>query len=171
MILPAQEIRRLCLQPFPPMLNPFHERSVQNGLSFGLSPAGYDIRIDQDLVLHPGEFKLASAMERFNMPLDVLAIVHDKSTWARRGLCVQNTVIEPGWEGFLTLELTNHASADLQLHQGDPIAQIVFHKLMEGTNQPYRGKYQNQERRPVEALNEQGQHVGGPTSRGPLGVD
>ncbi len=88
------------------------------------------------------------------MPDNVMGIVHDKSSWARKGLTVQNTVIEPGWAGFLTLELTYHGESELFVHYGDPIAQIVFHRLDEITEQPYIGKYQNQERGPQEAIEE-----------------
>lgn len=142
MILPAQIIR--LIKP----VTPFHERTKEFGMSYGLSAAGYDIRIAETLILHAGEFSLASSLEKFNMPNNVLAYVKDKSTWARQGLTVQNTVIEPGWKGYLTLELTNHnlfhQAKDIQLIKGMPIAQIVFHKLMEATEQPYDGKYQNQ---------------------------
>lgn len=62
----------------------------------GVGPAGYDVRIDQAVTLRPGDFALAATMEHFNMHTDLLAIVHDKSTWVRRGLACQNTVIEPG---------------------------------------------------------------------------
>ena len=74
-----------------------------------------------------------------------MGIVHDKSTWARRGLVVQNTVIEPGWHGYLTRsKLTNHGPDALSLQMAMLIAQIVFHRLEEATEQPYDGKYQNQ---------------------------
>jgi hypothetical protein len=69
----------------------------EHGVSYGLSEAGYDLRIKQAITLHPlRRFAIASTMERFNMPENFVAIVHDKSTWARRGLSVFNTVIEPG---------------------------------------------------------------------------
>lgn len=161
MILPAQRIRGLCLgQPIlglasdeQAMISPFAERQQheRSGTSFGLSACGYDVRIAQDRRLGPGEFLLASTMERFVMPRDVMAQVADKSTWARRGLAVQNTIIEPGWEGWLTLELTNHGSKIIALTAGTPIAQIIFMRLEEPTEQPYEGKYQDQEDRPVEA--------------------
>lgn len=139
MILSAQTIRRI-----KPII-PFNECTKDFGMSYGLSAAGYDIRIAESLSLCSGEFCLASSMEEFNMPNDVLAYVKDKSTWARRGLCVQNTVIEPGWKGFLTLELTNHNKfGAIPIRKGMPIAQIVFHRLDEPTEQPYDGKYQNQ---------------------------
>lgn len=101
------------------------------------------------------------------MPIDVAGSVKDKSTWARRGLAVQNTWIDPGWEGYLTLELSNHhfafrgpprwlrrqrdewrkdmAGKTLVIAAGMPIAQIVFERLDEPTELPYRGKYQRQE--------------------------
>jgi dCTP deaminase len=142
MILPAQQIRTLD----PPVVLPFRERTlhVKSGMTFGLGPAGYDVRIEQSVLLKPGAFALASTVERFTMGDDLIGFVHDKSTWARQGLAVQNTVIEPGWCGFLTLELTNHGYSDLKIDSGSPIAQIIFHRLPEPTELPYRGKYQDQ---------------------------
>lgn len=147
MIASAQTLR--ALRP----VDPFCERGVVGGMSFGLSAAGYDIRIAETRLLYSGCFSLASSIERFKMPPNLLGIVHDKSTWARRGLAVQNTVIEPGWEGYLTLELTYHENTDdaLRIEAGMPIAQIVFHILDHPTDQPYTGKYQNQEAGPQAA--------------------
>lgn len=133
-------------------IRPYFDRSTMYGMTFGLSPAGYDIRIDEAVDLHAGAFVLASSLEEFDMPDDWLGVVHDKSTWARRGLCVQNTVIEPGWKGFLTLELTNHSRDRIQIQPGCPIAQIIFHILDFPTATPYDGKYQNQKRGPQEAI-------------------
>lgn len=152
-VLSYQSIKRC--QPIKNM----QERGVHNGRSFGLSSAGYDIRIAEEIYLKPGEFRLASSMEEFQMPNDLIAFVHDKSSWARQGLAVQNTVIEPGWCGFLTLELTNHLKQEawgspsntLTLKPGDPIAQIIFHYLDQATEKPYNGKYQNQESGPQQA--------------------
>lgn len=135
------------------------------GTSFGLGEAGYDIRIKQEIhfqnagshFIHltsadsgVGRFCLASAMDAFQMPDDLVGIVHDKSTWARRGLSVFNTVIEPGWHGFLTLELVYHGEDELVIPAGSGIAQVIFHR----TSQPaqYKGKYQGQANEPVEAI-------------------
>lgn len=143
MIASAATLRRL--RP----VDPFVERGVAGGMSFGLSLAGYDIRIRESVLLETKDksFVLASTLERFSMPRNMVGIVHDKSTWARRGLAVQNTVIEPGWEGYLTLELTNHSNELISVRAGDPIAQVVFHYLDEMT-EGYVGKYQNQEQGP-----------------------
>jgi dCTP deaminase len=70
------------------------------------------------------------------------------------GVAVQNTVIEPGWCGYLTLELTNNTDTAITLEKGQPIAQILFELLDEPTEMAYQGKYQNQPNRPVAAIKE-----------------
>ncbi|QDP65310.1 MAG: putative deoxyuridine 5'-triphosphate nucleotidohydrolase [Prokaryotic dsDNA virus sp.] len=149
MILSGKTIQRLDI------MNPFYGRTRHKGMTFGCGPAGYDVRVEFDergeipqISLEPGEFRLASTIEQFNMPNNVLGIVHDKSTWARFGLAVQNTVIEPGWKGFLTLELTNHSDREIIIQREMPIAQIIFHFVDEATD-GYEGKYQEQKRGPI----------------------
>jgi dCTP deaminase len=141
-----------------PLLQPFVERQRFMGTSCGLSPAGYDLRLvlgdgEKEHWLTPGEFLLAATLEKFTMPNDLLGLVHDKSTWARRGLSVFNTVIEPGWRGYLTLELVNHGQNTIHLLAGQGIAQVVFHLLDQPTELPYPddGKYQDQDYGPVGA--------------------
>lgn len=143
------------------------------GTSYGLGEAGYDIRIRQSVRFRPGHregsftvelfgesladrqsinngrFALASAIEEFNMPDDLVGIVHDKSTWARRGLSVFNTVIEPGFIGGLTLELVYHGEGELIIPAGSGIAQVVFHGTQ--CTARYNGKYQYQSTDPVPA--------------------
>lgn len=85
------------------------------------------------------------------MPDDLVGRVCDKSTLARLGIAVQNTIIEPGWLGYLTLEITNHSKATVFINEGQPIAQIMFEMLDFPTMQPYDGKYQDQENFPVAA--------------------
>lgn len=161
-----------------------HEKQLAHGLSFGLSHAGYDIRLKQNIAFNPrdtfivgfnqethasticwegnkpiteneniGRFTLASAIEEFQMPPNLVGIVHDKSSLARKGIQVFNTVIEPNWKGFLTLELVFNGEEEIVLEAGTPIAQVIFHSLTEESF--YDGKYQNQEDRPVEAKEEQ----------------
>lgn len=146
--------------------------SGPGGTTYGLGEAGYDIRIKQEIQFRPngegrrivfittapeelaktvkGRFALASAFDEFDMPTDLMGIVHDKSTWARRGLSVFNTVIEPGWKGFLTLELVYHGEGELIIPAGAGIAQVIFHEVEERAR--YNGKYQNQADKPVGAI-------------------
>lgn len=153
-----------------PIKNMLDHKASAHGVTYGMSEAGYDIRIKQDIVFMPrhgmraedrilvdrdwnapqiGRFVLASAIEEFQMPTFLAAIVHDKSTWARRGLSVFNTVIEPGWNGFLTLELVYHGTSNLHIPSGSGIAQVVFHSVSNPAQ--YNGRYQNQEDKPVAA--------------------
>lgn len=148
-----------------PIKNMIPTKVREHGVSHGLGEAGYDIRIKQEVVFKPqsfesmmvlidekaqyGRFCIASAIEEFDMPENLVGIVHDKSTWARRGLSVFNTVIEPGWKGFLTLELVYHGTEHLRISAGAGIAQVVFHATSQRA--AYNGKYQHQEDRPVSA--------------------
>jgi len=145
-ILSGQTIRKRGI------FTPFAERTKLQGMSYGVGPAGYDVRVREEIILAPGEFKLASTVEHFDMPNDVLGKVADKSTWARLGLAVQNTIIEPGWKGVLTLELTNHGKTTLHLTAGCPIAQIILHLRDEPAETPYARKYQNQAAGAQEAI-------------------
>jgi dCTP deaminase len=97
-----------------------------------------------------GNFALASAIEEFIMPEYLVGIVHDKSTWARQGLSVFNTVIEPGWRGFLTLELAFKGNEPVHIPAGSGIAQVLFH--MTSVPAAYTGKYQDQQDYPVESI-------------------
>lgn len=149
MILSAQSIRRRHI------FTPFNERTHAYGMTYGLGPAGYDVRVAEDMWLPPfGIMRLASTLEHFVMPIDLIGTIADKSTWVRRGVCVQNSRIEPGWRGFLTLELTNHTLLPIRVRKGMPIAQIVLHLMDEPTEQPYgeHGKYQDQRAGPVAAI-------------------
>lgn len=126
------------------------------GMSYGLSCCGYDVRLKQDMWIMPQSMRLGSTVERFQMPDWIMARVCDKSTLARRGIQIFNTVIEPGWEGWLTLEIKNQTWLPIRLWAGQPIAQIIFETLDQPTNQPYSGKYQCQPDEPVEAVAERG---------------
>lgn len=132
---------------------PFYKNQKRiHGRSYGASHCGYDIRIWEDLLLPPGDFRLASSIEQFCMPKDVVGVVHDKSTNIRLGLSVFNTVIEPGWRGYLTLELKNQNPSWsifnprkwIRLRAGTPIAQVMFH-LVDKEVKGYQGKYQDQD--------------------------
>jgi dCTP deaminase len=153
----------LLAQPIKGMIA---DKRREHGVSYGMSEAGYDIRIKQSVTFKHNlggfialvdgvsegqeKFAIASAMEEFEMPTNLVGIVHDKSTWARRGLSVFNTVIEPGWKGFLTLELVYHGRGELIIPAGAGIAQVVFHQTTGRAS--YDGKYQNQPDMPVAAI-------------------
>lgn len=164
-------INRDSLMDFYPILGMVSKKISQHGVTYGMSEAGYDIRIKQAVtfdrgffgsrtvtVREPmgpryrskGRFALASAIEAFCMPNELVAIVHDKSTWARRGLSVLNTCIEPGWRGFLTLELIYHGEGRLHIPAGAGIAQVVFHKTSDLAH--YSGRYQDQQDAPQAAI-------------------
>jgi dCTP deaminase len=142
-VLSAQTIRRLRL------LSPLREAFRDSlGNSGGLGPCGYDITLFDAVNLNPYGFALVGAAEHFTMPDNVVGRVCDKSSLARRAVAVQNTVIEPGWSGFLTLEVTNHGAGILVMPPGAAIAQVIFEFLDEPTELPYRGKYPNQQQGP-----------------------
>ena len=172
-ILAAQSIRlrmkdtpeRLRFEQWRLEIEPYEQESQQAmGLSYGVTAAGYDIRLGkiqhplspdatvEKRLLKPGQFALAASLERVKIPHDLQVIVHDKSTWARKGLALQNTVLEPGWGGWITLELSNHGDDTIELLTGMPIAQLVFHQLDVPTDRPYIGKYQDQQANPQEAI-------------------
>lgn len=150
MVLSGQAIKYYCLEKN--MISPFREKYHNHGLSGGLSIAGYDVALDQLVSLKPGEFALASTLEQFKMPNNIIANVTDKSTWARLGITVQNTIIEPGWSGYLTLEIINHSKSGLIIKEGTPIAQIIFMFLDQPAVVTYDGKYQNQPRGPQQSI-------------------
>jgi len=127
---------------------------------------GYDVRVDIDsdpslqgepvwtpdgdgIRLEPGKSALLSIIERFTMPTGVVGFVKDKSTWSRQGLFMAQAVIEPGWEGFLSIRVVNNGDGAITIVHGEAIAQVVFHSLdATPENGGYDGKYQNQESGP-----------------------
>jgi len=145
-------------------------------LSYGLSSSGYDTTLDENIYilqsgvnldpkqidkyhyikqdtskgyffLPPGGFALGNTVEYFKMPKDVQAVCYAKSTYARCGLVVGVTPLEPGWEGQVTLEFSNTTQSNIKLYINEGICQFVFHKLDKDCNVSYadrNGKYQGQ---------------------------
>ncbi len=152
-VLSAQSIRRLCLclSPNRALITPFIEAGMVNGRSYGLSACTYDCRIADGLVLPVGQARLASTIERFCLPLNICGSVLDKSTWARVFVSAFNTHLDPGWEGYLTVELANLGTEAVIYEPGDPLVQVKFEWLDEPTELPYQGKYQLQEPGPQPA--------------------
>lgn len=134
------------------IIEPFVDRTEFEGLSYGAGTASYDIRLVGDDVA-PARDKsvLAHSVEYFAMPLNVVGLVVNKSTLARRFIHQPTTLLEAGWRGHLTLEIM---SADIEpqpLPAGVGVAQVIFLQL-DSYVRPYDGKYQNQPARPVSAL-------------------
>ena len=103
-------------------------------------------------ILHPGEFVLAVTIERVELPPDLVGRLDGKSSLGRLGLIVHSTAgfVDPGFNGRLTLELTNVANLPITLYYAMPVSQISFARLSTPADKPYgsRGsgsKYQGQE--------------------------
>ena len=97
--------------------------------------------------MKPGEFVLAASMEVFDIPNDISMELKDKSTWARLGLQLFNTITEAGFVGRLVLELYNNSQNTIVLTPGVGIGQAVFHRLSSPCLKTYadrQGKYQGQ---------------------------
>lgn len=101
---------------------------------------------DEPFILHPGEFVLGSTLERVRLPDDLVARLEGKSSLGRLGLLIHSTAgyIDPGWDGQITLELSNVARLPITIYPGMPIGQISFLTLTTPVDNPYRGKYQGQ---------------------------
>ena len=159
------------------MIAPFETGQVREGvISYGLSSYGYDIRVAPEFkvftnvhnvvvdpkafdersfvdvnadycIIPPNSFALARTLEYFRIPRDVLAICVGKSTYARCGIVVNVTPLEPAWEGYLTLEISNTTPLPAKIYGGEGIAQLLF---LEGDEEPTvayadrKGKYQGQ---------------------------
>jgi dCTP deaminase len=98
-----------------------------------------EIAGDEPFVLHPGEFVLGSTLERVELPDDLVARLEGRSSLGRLGLLIHSTAgyVDPGWEGNLTLELSNVANLPIMLYDGMKIGQISFQRLSSPAEMPY----------------------------------
>jgi dCTP deaminase len=159
------------------MIEPFVEGSVRNGvISYGVSSYGYDIRVSNEFkvftnvnsavvdpknfvphsfidvttdvcIIPPNSFALSRTVEYFRIPRDVLVVCVGKSTYARCGLIVNVTPLEPEWEGYLTLEISNTTPLPAKVYANEGIAQLLFlagDGLCETSYKDKKGKYQGQ---------------------------
>jgi dCTP deaminase len=101
---------------------------------------------DFGFILHPGEFVLAGTQEIVRLPRHIMARVEGKSSLGRLGLIVHATAgfIDPGFEGQITLEMTNLLRVPIILRPGMPICQISFSYMNAPVDNPYKGRYQGQ---------------------------
>jgi dCTP deaminase len=172
MILNDREITRLAGEG---MITPFAEGVARPGvISYGVTSFGYDMRVADEwmwfaptpgwefdpknidikgaidysdvFVIDPGEFILCRSVETFAIPEDVVGIVVGKSTYARCGLIVNCTPMEPGWTGQLTIELHNASQHAIKVYANEGIAQVMFFRGERPavTYADKRGKYQGQ---------------------------
>ncbi|HCK34333.1 MAG TPA: dCTP deaminase [Gemmatimonadetes bacterium] len=168
-------IRRMCENY--DMIDPFEPVQVRDGnISYGLSSYGYDIRVSSEFkvftnvhnsivdpknfddrsfvdiegsecIIPPNSFALARTEEHFRIPRNVLVICVGKSTYARCGLIVNVTPLEPTWEGYLTLEISNTTPLPAKVYGGEGIAQLLFFEGDEEPETAYadrQGKYMEQ---------------------------
>jgi dCTP deaminase len=159
------------------MISPFSEKQVRaGGISFGLSSYGYDLRVSDDfkvftnvntaivdpkafdarsfveiktdeLLIPPNSFALAASVDRFKIPRNVLGICVGKSTYARCGIIVNVTPLEPEWEGILTLEISNTTPLPAKVYANEGLCQILFFESDSACETSYadrKGKYQDQ---------------------------
>lgn len=159
------------------MIEPFEDGQVRDGcISYGLSSFGYDIRVapefkvftnvhnvvvdpksfddrsfvdvdTDECIIPPNSFALARTVEYFRIPRDVLVICLGKSTYARCGIIVNVTPLEPTWEGYLTLEISNTTPLPAKIYANEGISQLLFFRGNDAPEVAYAdrsGKYQNQ---------------------------
>ena len=159
------------------MISPFEDKQVREGkISYGLSSYGYDARVSEEFkiftnvnseivdpknfkstnfvtkngtecIIPPNSFALARTVEKFKIPKDILVICLGKSTYARCGIIVNVTPLEPGWEGHVTLEFSNTTPLPAKIYANEGIAQFVFIKGDERPSVTYanrKGKYMKQ---------------------------
>jgi dCTP deaminase len=159
------------------MIEPFSEALVQKGvISFGVSSYGYDIRIadefkiftnvyttvvdpknfdpksfinfkGKECVIPPNSFALGRSLEYFRIPRNVLGICIGKSTYARCGIVINITPLEPEWEGYITIEISNTTPLPAKIYAGEGIAQVIFIEgddICEVSYKDRKGKYQKQ---------------------------
>jgi dCTP deaminase len=160
------------------MIEPFEEKQVRQGvISYGLSSYGYDVRIADEFkiftninhtivdpkdfdprsfvdfkgeqcIVPPNSFALARSVESFRIPRDVIVVCLGKSSYARCGIIVNVTPLEPEWEGIVTLEVSNTTPLPARIYAGEGIAQMLFFQGDEPCETSYadrKGKYQSQQ--------------------------
>ncbi|MCS3610885.1 dCTP deaminase [Salinibacter ruber] len=102
---------------------------------------------DDHILIPPNSYVLGRSIEYFRMPSDTLGLVLGKSTYARSGIIVNVTPLEPGWEGHVTIEIGNGTPLPAKVYAEEGIAQVVFLRgeTPEVSYEEKQGKYQNQQ--------------------------
>lgn len=107
----------------------------------------------ETIIIPPNSYALTVSIERFKMPNNVEAICLGKSTYARVAISVNATPLEPGWEGYLTIEIANNSPCPVRMYPGEGIAQLLFIRgnTPDTTYADRSGKYQGQTNKPITA--------------------
>ena len=139
------------------MIEPFVESQKREGvISYGLSSYGYDARVASEFkiftnvdsaVVDPNSFVLGRTVEYFRIPRDTLVICLGKSTYARCGIIVNVTPLEPEWEGYVTLEFSNTTPLPAKIYANEGVCQFLFFRSEESCEVSYKdrsGKYMGQ---------------------------
>ena len=166
--------REHMIEPFEPQQ--VRRIDGERVISYGVSSYGYDVRcaaefkvftnihsaivdpknfdersfvdvVGDTCIVPPNSFALASTVEYFRIPRDVLTLCVGKSTYARCGIIVNVTPLEPEWEGHVTLEFSNTTNLPAKIYANEGVAQLVFFQSDEACETTYRdrgGKYQGQ---------------------------
>ncbi len=108
-----------------------------------LNPAGVDLRIDRELELNPGQQRLAATLERVELSENFLGILHIRSSLAREGIIASLALVDPGFQGQLTVSLHNAGDRPVRLTRGERFIQLSMLRLSTPATQTYTGKYQN----------------------------
>lgn len=106
-----------------------------------------NLQAEDFILAPPHSFILGRSVERFKIPPDVLGLVLGKSTYCRCGLVVNTSPMEPGWEGYLTIELSNTTPLPMKIYVGEGIAQVLFFQSDQVPEVSYatrNGKYNHQ---------------------------
>lgn len=98
-------------------------------------------KIQKEIVVKPGQYYLVQTVESVNCPLDLMPLVHTRTSLFRAGLLLINSKTDPGYQGQLTMGLTNLSPFPVRLQMGARICNIIFHKI-EGKTVAYRGQHQ-----------------------------
>lgn len=127
-----------------------------NGVAGGLDSVGYDLHAilegdAQEIVVPPHTGFLAGSYEHFDIPLDVVGVCTTPSSLLRKWITAQHSLLKPGWNGYLTLEVYNQSSVSFVVQRHAVVAYVYFMGLTRGTKHGYSGSYQNQEYGPQHA--------------------
>ena len=117
------------------ILDPFEADCLNGG--------GYDLRMDLDTTIQPGQRKLVATLERVELSADLVGTLHIRSSMARAGIIGSLALVDPGFRGQLTILLFNSSSEEFALKRGDRFLQLTFHLLSTKARRVYRGRYQD----------------------------